>query len=118
MSEENKDILNKNEKKEKKGFFARLKEGLAKTRNNIVESFADVFGASHIDDDFYENLEETFIMADMGYETTEKVIEDLKQRVEDSHIKEPAACKELVINIIRDQMSVDESAADSLSDLI
>ena len=66
MSEENKDILNKNEKKEKKGFFARLKEGLAKTRNNIVESFADVFGASHIDDDFYENLEETFIMADMG----------------------------------------------------
>ena len=112
MSEENKDILNKNEKKEKKGFFARLKEGLAKTRNNIVESFADVFGASHIDDDFYENLEETFIMADMGYETTEKVIEDLKQRVEDSHIKEPAACKELVINIIRDQMSVDESAYD------
>ena len=112
MAEEKKEILDKNEKKEKKGFFARLKEGLTKTRNNIVESFADVFGASHIDDDFYENLEETFIMADMGYETTEKVIEDLKQRVEDSHIKEPAACKDLVINIIRDQMSVDESAYD------
>ena len=62
------------EEKEKKGFFARLKAGLAKTRDNIVESFTDVFGASHIDDDFYENLEETFIMADMGYETTEKVI--------------------------------------------
>ena len=58
------------EEKEKKGFFARLKAGLAKTRDNIVESFTDVFGASHIDDDFYENLEETFIMADMGYETT------------------------------------------------
>ena len=100
------------EEKEKKGFFARLKEGLTKTRNSIVESFTDVFGASHIDDDFYENLEETFIMADMGYETTENVIEGLKKKVQDSHIKEPAACKELVINIIRDQMSVDESAYD------
>ena len=100
------------EEKEKKGFFARLKAGLAKTRDNIVESFTDVFGASHIDDDFYENLEETFIMADMGYETTEKVIEGLKQKVENSHIKEPAACKELVINIIKNQMSVDDSAYD------
>ena len=51
-------------------------------------------------------------MADMGYETTEKVIEGLKQKVEDSHIKEPAACKELVINIIKNQMSVDDSAYD------
>jgi signal recognition particle GTPase len=40
-----------------------------------------VFGASHIDDDFYEELEETFIMADMGYETTEKVIENLKEKL-------------------------------------
>lgn len=98
--------------KEKKGFFRRLKEGLSKTRNNIVESFASVFGASKIDDDFYEELEETFIMADMGYETTEKVIENLKERVKEAHIKEPAACKELIINIIRDQMMVDDAAYD------
>ena len=97
---------------EKKGFFKRLKEGLSKTRNSIVESFSSVFGASHIDDDFYEELEETFIMADMGYETTEKVIENLKERVKEARIKEPAACKELIINIIRDQMMVDESAYD------
>lgn len=97
---------------EKKGFFKRLKEGLSKTRNNIVSSFSSVFGASHIDDDFYEELEETFIMADMGYETTEKVIENLKDRVKESKIKEPAACKELIINIIRDQMMVDDSAYD------
>ena len=95
---------------EKKGFFKRLKEGLSKTRNSIVDSFSSVFGASHIDDDFYEELEETFIMADMGYETTEKVIENLKERVKEARIKEPAACKELIINIIRDQMMVDESA--------
>ena len=92
---------------EKKGFFKRLKEGLSKTRNSIVDSFSSVFGASHIDDDFYEELEETFIMADM-----EKVIENLKERVKEARIKEPAACKELIINIIRDQMMVDESAYD------
>ena len=97
---------------EKKGFFKRLKEGLSKTRNSIVDSFSSVFGASHIDDDFYEELGETFIMADMGYETTEKVIENLKERVKEARIKEPAACKELIINIIRDQMMVDESAYD------
>ena len=97
---------------EKKGFFKRLKEGLSKTRNSIVDSFSSVFGASHIDDDFYEELEETFIMADMGYGTTEKVIENLKERVKEARIKEPAACKELIINIIRDQMMVDESAYD------
>ena len=51
-------------------------------------------------------------MADMGYETTEKVIENLKERVKEARIKEPAACKELIINIIRDQMMVDESAYD------
>ena len=50
--------------------------------------------------------------ADMGYETTEKVIENLKERVKEARIKEPAACKELIINIIRDQMMVDESAYD------
>lgn len=98
---------------EKKGFFSRLVEGLTKTRNSIASVFDDIFsGFSSIDDDFYEELEETFIMADMGYETTEKVIENLKERVKEARIKEPAACKELIINIIRDQMMVDESAYD------
>ncbi len=100
------------EQKEKKGFFKRLKDGLSKTRHSIVDSFSSVFGASSIDDDFYEELEETFIMADMGYETTEKVIENLKERVKEAKIKEPAACKELIINIIRDQMMVDDNAYD------
>ena len=89
MSEENKDILNKNEKKEKKGFFARLKEGLAKTRNNIVESFADVFGASHIDDDFYENLEETFIMVSYPMSAITK-ISNRELRIPTSRSLQPA----------------------------
>ena len=100
------------EVKEKKGFFKRLKEGLSKTRNNIAESFANLFKASEIDDDFYDNLEETLIMSDMGFETTEKIIDDLKDKVKEMKIKEADACKELIINIIRDQMSVDDTAYD------
>lgn len=96
--------------KEKKGFFKRLKEGLSKTRNNIAESFNNLFKASELDDDFYDELEETLVMSDMGFETTEKIIDGLKEKVKELKIKEAEACKELVINIIRDQMSVDESA--------
>ncbi len=100
------------EVKEKKGFFKRLKEGLSKTRNNIAENFANIFKASEIDDDFYDNLEETLVMSDLGLETTEKIIDDLKDKVKELKLKEADACKDLVVNIIRDQMSVDESAYD------
>ncbi len=100
------------EVKEKKGFFKRLKEGLSKTRNNIAESFNNLFKASELDDDFYEELEETLVMSDMGFETTERIIDDLKAQVKELKIKEAQACKDLVINIIRDQMSVDDSAYD------
>ena len=53
---------------QKKGFFARLKEGLTKTRNSISDSFNNLFKASELDDDFYDELEETLVMSDMGYE--------------------------------------------------
>lgn len=96
----------------KKGFFARLKEGLSKTRNTIAESFNHLFKANELDDDFYDALEETLVMSDMGYETTERIIEDLKHRVKEQHIKEVEPCKQLLINSIRDQMTVDDSAYD------
>ncbi len=97
---------------QKKGFFARLKEGLTKTRNSISDSFNNLFKASELNDDFYDELEETLVMSDMGYETTERIAEDLKVRVKEEHIKEAQACRDLVINIIRDQMQVDETAYD------
>lgn len=97
---------------QKKGFFARLKEGLTKTRNSISDSFNNLFKASELDDDFYDELEETLVMSDMGYETTERIVEDLKACVKEEHIKEAQACRDLVINIIRDQMQVDETAYD------
>ena len=79
---------------QKKGFFARLKEGLTKTRNSISDSFNNLFKASELDDDFYDELEETLVMSDMGYETTERIVEDLKARVKEEHIKEAQACRE------------------------
>ena len=96
-----------------KGFFSRLKEGLTKTRNSINASFNQLFsGFSTIDDDFYDELEETLIMADLGLDTTERIIENLKELVKKIHIKEVEACRELVINIIKEQMLVDDSAYD------
>lgn len=98
---------------EKKGFFSRLKEGLSKTRNNIVRGIDNVFsGFSAIDEDFYEELEEILIMGDIGVNATGEIVERLKRQVKEQHIKEPAACKQLLIDSIREQMRVDETAYD------
>ena len=96
---------------EKKGFFARLKEGLNKTRNNIVSGIDSVFsGFSAIDDDFYEELEETLIMGDIGVNATSDILERLKKQVKERHIKEPSDCRHLLIDSIRKQMQLEESA--------
>ncbi len=99
------------EEKEKKGFFKRLVSGLTKTRDNIVSGFDSIFsGFSHIDDDFYEELEEILVMGDIGIRATEEIIENLKQKVKENHIKEPADCRELLINSIKEQMYVGDTA--------
>ncbi len=96
---------------EKIGFFSRLKKGLAKTRDNIVHGIDAVFGGfSSIDEDFYEELEEILIMGDIGVPATMQIIERLKEQVKEQHIKEPAACKELLIEGIKEQMQVEETA--------
>ena len=100
------------EPEKKKGFFKRLTEGLTKSRKSFAESFANLFKANEIDDDFYDELEETLVTADLGVETTEKIIDDLKVKVKELKIKEAEACKQLIVNIIRDQMTVDDTAYD------
>lgn len=96
---------------EKKGFFARLKQGLTKTRNNIVHSMDSVFhGFSRIDEEFYEELEEVLIMGDIGVNATSDIIEKLKCQVKEKGIHEPSACRELLIQNIKDQMYVQETA--------
>ena len=96
---------------EKKGFWGRLVEGLSKTRDNIVSGIDSIFsGFSSIDDDFYEEIEEILIMGDIGVNATESIIESLKEKVKENHIKDPAECKELLINSIKEQMDVGEAA--------
>lgn len=96
---------------EKKGFFKRLVEGLTKTRNNIVSGIDSIFsGFSAINEDFYEEIEEILIMGDLGINATTAIIEDLKQKVKEQHIKEPSACKQLLIDSIKAQMNVGETA--------
>ena len=96
---------------EKKGFFKRLVEGLTKTRNNIVSGIDSIFsGFSSIDDDFYDEIEEILIMGDLGINATTSIIEDLKRKVKEQHIKNPSECKELLIESIKDEMNVGETA--------
>lgn len=102
-----------NENENDQGFFKRLVAGLTKTRDNIVSGIDSLFqGFGHINDDFYEELEEILIMGDLGVQTTENILADLKAKVKEQHIKEPAQCKELLIDSIKSQMTVDEAAYD------
>lgn len=96
---------------EKKGFFRRLVDGLAKTRNNIVAGIDSIFsGFSSIDEDFYEEIEEILVMGDIGINTTTAIIEHLKEEVAEKKIKEPAECKQLLIDEIKRQMDVGDTA--------
>ncbi len=92
-------------------FFGRLKEGLTKTRNNIVSGIDSVFsGFSVVDEDFYEELEEILIMGDIGVNATSAILENLRKQVKENHIKEPALCKQFLIDSIKEQMNVEETA--------
>lgn len=96
---------------EKKGFFSRLAEGLSKTRNNIVTGIESIFsGSSNIDSEFYEELEEILIMADLGINATTSIIENLKEKVKENKIKEPSECRELLKASMKEQMSLTEDA--------
>ena len=96
---------------QKKGFFSRLVQGLTKTRDNIVSGIDSIFsGFSAIDDDFYEEIEETLIMGDLGIQTTMSIMERLRETVKEQHIKEPAECKKILIDSIKKQMDLGENA--------
>ena len=95
------------------GLFSKLKEGLTKTRDNIVSGIENVFsGFSSIDDDFYDELEETLIMGDIGVRATEEIIEELKEKVKEQKVKEPQQCKQLLIDTIKEKMDLGENAYD------
>ena len=98
------------ENNEKQGFFAKLKQGLTKTRNNISYELDSMFhGFSEIDDDLYEELEEILITSDIGVNTTENIIEKLKEDVITKHIFKPEDLKQCLIDSISEQMGTCEN---------
>lgn len=102
----------KEPKEKKKGFFQRLFAGLTKTRDSLNADMDGVFSYARIDDDFYEDLEEILIMADIGVQATSEILDNLRAQVKQQHIKRPSECRELLVQDIRDQMTVDENAYD------
>ena len=96
---------------EKVGFFRRLVRGLSKTRDSIVSGIDSIFsGFSSIDDDFYEEIEEILVMGDIGINATSRIISNLKMEVAEKHFKEPSQCKQLLIDSIKRQMAVGDTA--------
>mgnify|MGYP002527530812 CR=1 FL=1 len=71
---------NEEDMEQQEGFFARLKEGLTKTRDSFAKSLSNAFTASEIDDDFYDELEEFLIGADVGAVITEEILDELRDK--------------------------------------
>ena len=95
----------------KMGLFSRLKAGLTKTRNNIVASMDSIFSNDDkIDEDFYDELEEILILGDIGVHTTENILDKLRGQVKSEHIKKKSECREFLINTIKEEMAIGETA--------
>lgn len=96
---------------EKKGFFSKLKDGLSKTRNAIFKSIDNVFSAfKTVDDELFEELEETLIMADIGVDTSVYMIDELKGRAKGKHITEPDKLKDELKDIISEILFSQDSS--------
>ena len=96
---------------EKSSFFKKLIGGLSKTRRSIVNNLESLFmGVSSIDEDFYEELEEILISGDLGVYTTEKIIDSLREKVEDLHLVHPEDCREEILNLLEAEMEPPKDA--------
>lgn len=92
------------------GFFDKIKQGLSKTRDALSDSLGALFTASEIDDDFYEELEESLILADLGVETSVKAVELLRQRVRQEHLKTAQEAKDGLKQILVQMLSIGDPA--------
>ena len=88
------------------GFFDKIKQGLAKTKEAIAETWNDVFSVSELDDDFYDELEESLIVADLGTETAAKATDRLRKAVSAKHIRLADEAREELRSILVDMLNV------------
>ena len=95
------------------GFFDKIKAGMAKTRDALSNTLGSVFsGFSEIDDDFYDELEESLILADLGVETAVKAVERLRKAVREQHLKTTEEAKAALKQILVDMLDVGSTALD------
>ena len=88
------------------GFFDKIKQGLAKTREAISETFNDIFSVSELDDDFYDELEESLILADLGVETAAKAAQRLRKEVSARHVRQAEEARQVLREILVDMLNV------------
>lgn len=95
------------------GFFDKLKDGLKKTRDNFTDSMDQIFNSyEKVTEDFYDELEETMIMGDIGVKTTEELLDHLREEVRAERIRYAADCRQELIMGIRDRMKQGRDAYD------
>ena len=95
------------EEEQKKGLFSRLWQGLSKTRTSVAGRVDELIEATElIDEDFYEDLVDILIMSDMGVRTSDKVIEELKRRIEEQKITDARKARDILKQILKDTMNM------------
>ena len=94
------------------GFFDKIKQGLTKTRDALSNTLGSIFSGSEIDDDFYEELEESLILADLGVETSVKAAELLRRKVKEEHLKTSDEAKTALKQILTQMLSQGDTALD------
>ena len=92
------------------GFFDKIKKGLTKTRDALGSTLSNVFTASEIDDDFYDELEESLILGDLGVETSVKAAELLRKKVKENHIKSAEEAKTALKEILVEMLNQGDAA--------
>ena len=91
----------------KKGLFARLREGLSKTRGNMTDKVDDMVRENRkIDEDFYEELEDILLMADCGMQATTVIVDELRERVKANKVKDAGEAREILKQIMIEQMDI------------
>ena len=94
------------------GFFDKIKAGLTKTREALSDSLGTVFMASEIDEDFYDELEESLILADLGMDTSIRAVSRLRHKVNNNNLKTVEQAREALKDILVDMLSVGDTALD------
>ena len=90
------------------GFFDKIKQGLSKTRSALGATLSSVFSASELDDDFYDELEESLILADLGVDTACKAVEQLRRAVREQKLKTTQEAKSALKQILTNMLQVGE----------